>query len=231
MSDSLRITGGLTAVASLSTAAGRATAGMIPPIAVQFCLRVVACLVQAIFVGAAAQAYLNDTSRVSIILLIISEAVTFFILILSRLPKTIDYHPTAFIMVVVAYCYLILLDHDNCVRLIPEHVAVMMQAVGMIWTIYAKLSIGRSFGLLPASRGLVDTGAYRWVRHPIYAGYLATHIGYLLANFGLRNLLVIMLLYVVQIMRILREESILTSSIDYRNYALRVRYRLIPGLF
>ena len=36
----------------------------------------------------------------------------------------------------------------------------------------------RSFGLMPANRGIVCTGLYRAVRHPIYAGYLVTHIGF-----------------------------------------------------
>ena len=37
-----------------------------------------------------------------------------------------------------------------------------------------KLSLGRSFGLMPANRGVVSTGMYRLVRHPIYLGYLVT---------------------------------------------------------
>jgi protein-S-isoprenylcysteine O-methyltransferase Ste14 len=47
--------------------------------------------------------------------------------------------------------------------------------------------LGRSFGLLPAQRGLVVVGPYRFVRHPIYFGYLIGHIGFLLVNFSWRN--------------------------------------------
>ena len=48
--------------------------------------------------------------------------------------------------------------------------------------IAGKLSLGRSFGLIPANRGVVSTGVYRFVRHPIYLGYLITHVGFVVAN-------------------------------------------------
>jgi protein-S-isoprenylcysteine O-methyltransferase Ste14 len=35
---------------------------------------------------------------------------------------------------------------------------------------------------MPANRGVVSSGLYRLVRHPIYMGYLITHAGFLLAN-------------------------------------------------
>ena len=48
--------------------------------------------------------------------------------------------------------------------------------------IAGKLSLGRSFGLMPANRGIVSTGLYRVVRHPIYLGYLITHVGFFAAD-------------------------------------------------
>ena len=68
----------------------------------------------------------------------------------------------------------------------------------------AKVVLGRSFGLLPAQRGLVTAGPYRIVRHPIYFGYLIGHIGFLLVNFSWRNAAVLALLYVAQVVRIQR---------------------------
>ena len=38
--------------------------------------------------------------------------------------------------------------------------------------IAGKVVLGRSFGLVPANRGIVARGPYLLVRHPIYAGYL-----------------------------------------------------------
>ena len=38
--------------------------------------------------------------------------------------------------------------------------------------IAAVLSLNRSFGLLPAHRGVKSDGLYRWVRHPLYTAGL-----------------------------------------------------------
>ena len=56
--------------------------------------------------------------------------------------------------------------------------------------LYGKLALGRSFGIVAANRGVVSSGPYRLVRHPIYLGYLVTHAGFLLSNMSARNVLV-----------------------------------------
>jgi len=57
------------------------------------------------------------------------------------------------------------------------------------------------------------------------------HLGFLAANFNLRNLTVLSLLYFIQTGRLLREESLLAGSPEYRRYAATVRYHLVPGVF
>ena len=42
--------------------------------------------------------------------------------------------------------------------------------VGLIIMVIGLASLGRSFGIMPRARGLVQSGLYRWVRHPIYLG-------------------------------------------------------------
>src|SRR5258708_37047157 len=66
--------------------------------------------------------------------------------------------------------------------LAPPWVTVAITAGGLSLVVLGKLSIGRSFGLSPANRGVVSTGMYRLVRHPIYFGYLVTHLGFVLPN-------------------------------------------------
>ncbi len=193
-------------------------------------LRFLACLAQVIFVRSALMAYLADTSRITLLILVVSEFATFLGLLLSRPAKAVDYDPSAFVLVVVAYCYMVFLDKNPSLHLIPERVSATIQIIGLLWTLYAKVSIGRSFGLLPANRGLVVAGAYRWVRHPINAGYLATHLGFIAANFCLRNVLVFGVLYVAQFLRMAREERLLSRSLEYQEYVRQVRYRLIPGI-
>jgi hypothetical protein len=89
-------------------------------------------------------------------------------------------------------------------------------------------SLGRSFGIAPADRGLVTRGLYRMIRHPMYASELVFNAGFLLANPSWTNALALLLIAGTQIARIVREERVIG---DYSDYAARVRWRLIPGIW
>ncbi len=115
--------------------------------------------------------------------------------------------------------------------LVPDGVGVLLQFLGTAFEIYGKAALGRSFGIVPANRGVIVRGPYRLVRHPIYLGYLVTHAGFLLSNWSARNLAIYGAVYVFQVLRILSEERFLAQDAVYRDYRERVRYRLIPGIF
>jgi protein-S-isoprenylcysteine O-methyltransferase Ste14 len=100
-----------------------------------------------------------------------------------------------------------------------------IQSVALMGMIAALASLGRSFGVAPADRGLVRQGFYRLVRHPLYATELLFYVGYSVANVSWRNLGVFGLLLVIQVVRILREERIISG---YAGYASEVRWRLVP---
>ena len=85
--------------------------------------------------------------------------------------------------------------------------------------------------MVPADRGIKRGGPYQLVRHPIYAGYLISEIGFLLLHPTLWNLSTYSLALVLQIVRILAEERFLAQNADYREYMQTVRYRLIPRIF
>src|SRR5262245_65534110 len=64
----------------------------------------------------------------------------------------------------------------------------VIQCAGGVLAVASLASLHRSFGLLPAVRPLRLGGAYRWVRHPLYAAYAVQNVGYLVSNATLRNL-------------------------------------------
>ena len=113
--------------------------------------------------------------------------------------------------------------------LIP--LAVGLVLFGNVVQIAAKLFLRRSFGIAPANRGIKSDGMYRFVRHPMYAGYLFVHIGIFLLMPSLLNLAVYIIGWWAQILRLLAEERLLSQDAAYREYMAKVRWRLVPGLF
>jgi protein-S-isoprenylcysteine O-methyltransferase Ste14 len=103
--------------------------------------------------------------------------------------------------------------------------------MGLLVVIGGKISLGRSFGLIPANRGIVSSGLYRLVRHPIYLGYLITHIAFVVANPTLWNVALLLTADVALFARAVCEERTLAHDEAYRAYQTRVRWRVVPGLF
>lgn len=95
---------------------------------------------------------------------------------------------------------------------------------------WGRLSLGRNIGLLPAQRRVVQTGAYRWVRHPIYTSVFMMSIAGLLASFSLFNFFLYALAIVWLIERTLCEEEFLRADPQYAAYMQRVRWRWFTGL-
>ena len=74
-------------------------------------------------------------------------------------------------------------------------------------------------------------GPYRLMRHPMYAGYMITHIGVLFAMPSWWNFGIYAACWVLQIKRLLAEEKWLRTDKAYQEYMTKVRYRLLPGVF
>jgi protein-S-isoprenylcysteine O-methyltransferase Ste14 len=102
---------------------------------------------------------------------------------------------------------------------------------GLVVQVGAKLSLWTSFGLVAANRGVRSGGLYRVVRHPMYAGYVISHVGFLLVAPSWWNASVYAAAWVLMIARIYAEERILSQDTSYEVYKESVRYRLLPGVF
>lgn len=108
---------------------------------------------------------------------------------------------------------------------------LMLFAVGNLAQFIGKLSLRRSFGIVPANRGIKTDGVYRFVRHPIYAGYLVLHIGLFILIPSFYNLAVYAVAWTMQIMRMQAEEALLSQDPAYVAFKQRTRFRLIPGIY
>ncbi|MGH9201360.1 MAG: methyltransferase family protein, partial [Vicinamibacterales bacterium] len=82
-----------------------------------------------------------------------------------------------------------------------------------------------------ANRGVVHWGLYRIVRHPIYAGYLVSHLAFVLTYPTLWNAVVWACSDGAQFVRVRYEEQLLGRDPSYASYSQTVRWRVLPGVF
>jgi protein-S-isoprenylcysteine O-methyltransferase Ste14 len=113
----------------------------------------------------------------------------------------------------------------------PDVVSSAISATGVLITSVGLLALGGSFGVFPAHRGIVQSGIYRIIRHPLYAGYLCAHIGFVLAYPSWRNLVFWAISDAAQLWRLRNEERWLTRDTAYVVYQKRVPWRLCPGVW
>jgi protein-S-isoprenylcysteine O-methyltransferase Ste14 len=98
------------------------------------------------------------------------------------------------------------------------------------WLLFSVLKLGRCFGVLPEARGLVTTGPYSVVRHPVYLGEFGACAGLVLAAPSGWNFAAAIVFISAQAIRMRLEEAALTSEFsEYPEYAARTP-RIVPRL-
>ncbi len=108
---------------------------------------------------------------------------------------------------------------------------VVLVGLGFVISLGAKFSLRRSFGIVAANRGVKRSGLYSAVRHPMYLGYVVGYVGALMMNPAPWNAVILAFWLAFEIARIHAEERILMRDDAYRAHALKVRFRLIPGVY
>jgi protein-S-isoprenylcysteine O-methyltransferase Ste14 len=77
-----------------------------------------------------------------------------------------------------------------------------------------------------------DSGPYRFVRHPGYAGNIPPLFGIALALGSVWTLIPAAVALIITVIRTELEDQTLRKELaGYRDYAQRVRYRLVPGIY
>jgi protein-S-isoprenylcysteine O-methyltransferase Ste14 len=102
---------------------------------------------------------------------------------------------------------------------------------GALMQIGGLLSLNRSLGMVAAHRQIKTSGLYRMVRHPLYASYLLSYSGYLLANTSDKNIAIFSIEITLLLARLICEERFLSKDPQYLVYMQQVKYRVIPRLF
>ena len=104
--------------------------------------------------------------------------------------------------------------------------------LGMSMLVIVQNSYAAANITVEAGQKLVSTGLYGFVRHPMYVGNVIMMLGIPPALGSYWGLLFVIPGVVVLVLRILDEEKLLTRELaGYREYAQRVRYRLVPSVW
>ena len=109
--------------------------------------------------------------------------------------------------------------------------ALTLTVVGTVGSIYAALYLGRSFSIFPQARGLVVSGPYKYLRHPLYLAEWIAVVGMSLQFAQPWAWLVAGASLFVQFPRMGYEEAVLLEAYpQYRGYR-DATARLIPGIY
>jgi protein-S-isoprenylcysteine O-methyltransferase Ste14 len=171
------------------------------------------------------------TGRPTGLLLLGSEALVVVFTVVRRSAIWMDRSWRARILTAVSLAGPPLVRPAADAAIAPEIGTLSLSAAGLLIVVVGKLSLGRSFGLMPANRGVVSTGLYRWLRHPIYAGYLVTHLAFVAAHATMWNIVVLVVADIALLVRAVVEERTLALDPAYQSYQRRVRWRVCPGVF
>ncbi|MBI5548416.1 MAG: isoprenylcysteine carboxylmethyltransferase family protein, partial [Deltaproteobacteria bacterium] len=118
--------------------------------------------------------------------------------------------------------------------LVPMAMGATLLLLGIGFRLWAVRTLGAHYShqvrLLEGHR-LIESGPYRWLRHPAYAGMLLAHLGLLVC---FPNLVALLswagLLLPAIAYRIGVEERVLRAIPGWEGYS-RIRARLVPGLW
>ena len=121
----------------------------------------------------------------------------------------------------------------------PVAVALLADLVclgGVLFAIWARLTLGRNWSGALASLGhnheLVRSGPYRYVRHPIYAGFLVAMLATAVTIGTLASYLAVAVGLVAFLLRIWLEETLLQAQFpDAYGVYKKETAALIPGLY
>jgi len=171
------------------------------------------------------------TQRVTGLLLLVGESLVVVLTVVRRPARLVDRSVAAAVMTMVSLAGPQLLRADDAAPIAPDAWTAMLSAVGLGLVVVGKIALGRSFGVVPANRGVVVRGPYMLVRHPIYTGYLVTHVAFLIAHPSPWNISALLVADSALIVRALMEERVLSADVEYQRYCRRVEWHLVPGVY
>jgi len=119
------------------------------------------------------------------------------------------------------------------VQLVGLALAVLGHDVLLVWAMVANAFFVATVRIqTDRNQMVISSGPYRYVRHPGYAGTILLHLAMPFMLNSLWALVPAGLIVLVLIVRTALEDKTLHDELlGYKEYAARVRYRLLPGVW
>jgi len=151
-------------------------------------------------------------------------------MVLRRPPKRITPNPVYWLLAFVATYWPILTlgVFQRGEPIMPNTITDALAILSLLVLVWARLSLGRNIGFVPAQRQIVTTGVYRFMRHPIYTGLFLAYTGLGLRAYTPRNALILGLGIGWYCIKSVVEEGFLRADPEYAAYLQRVRARWVP---
>jgi protein-S-isoprenylcysteine O-methyltransferase Ste14 len=162
---------------------------------------------------------------------VVSESLVVLFILIRRAAKTVSQRPGDWVLAFGGTAAPLCVAPTEAAPVLPILFCGLLIIEGVLLQIYAKLTLRRSFGVIAANRGVTTAGPYRFIRHPMYAAYMLSWCGFLLASPSLCNAAVYGFAFVCQIGRVMVEERLLNQDPTYSSFVTAVPYRLLPGVF
>jgi len=162
---------------------------------------------------------------------VLNTVVLIVTMLIRRPPKRVTPNPWYWLLAFVASYWLVFiiffLQRGNA--LVPNWITNSLAILGLVVMLWARISLGRNIGLVPAQGELVHSGAYAFMRHPVYTAFLLTSTAFVLRAYSPLNVLLMGLgvFWFIPI-KSLVEENFLRADPQYAAYMQKVRARWIP---
>lgn len=175
--------------------------------------------------------YTHSHQGLPVIASVLNILILVVTMVIRRPPKRVTPNPWYWLLAFVASYWLTVAIFflQKGTPLVANWISDSLAILAFAIAVFARLSLGRNIGFVPAQRELVHRGAYAFVRHPVYTGILVSSVSFILRAYSPLNLL-LMGLWVFWFIPVksLVEEDFLRHDPQYAAYMQRVRARWIP---
>jgi len=175
-------------------------------------------------------AWLTIANEIATLLFFGLQACLFLV---RRLPiaKTDDFWPRAVAVLGANFNFTLLLLPHVALGATWSAVSLILTIGGTLASVAVLTRLARAFAIFPEARAFIDTGPYRFVRHPLYLTEIASLLGIMLGFRQPWAAMVVAATIALQLRRMAFEEDVLAQTYPTYEAYRRKTARLIPGLY